>query len=114
MWYEGVVMMGGIGMVERCFDEYVLIKNSKSGDDAMPIVARECGTSKPTDILLQDNLVSVVFQSGQFQQGVKFQGFKMSYQVIKGRFKIIYIHSHPFRVHKNKVHQNCRHCMQNI
>ena len=91
MWYEGQQMAMDGQLMDRCFDEYILIKNGKSGDDAMPIVARECGTTKPTDILLQDNLVSIAFQSGLFQQGVKFPGFKMYYHVMKGGFKIIYI-----------------------
>ena len=71
-----------------CSKDYVLIRsgnnNVPTGEVlSLPILAKQCGTTKPPDILVQANKISIIFNSDQKNQ---YRGFKLSYNFIKERF----------------------------
>ena len=72
-----------------CAADYVLIRNDN--DDAtglvsnLPIMAKQCGTKLPLELLLKGNRLLFVFHSNHQNE---YRGFKMNYDIIKERFQI--------------------------
>ena len=72
-----------------CSADYLLIRNHN--DDAagsvstLPIMAKQCGTTLPSDLLLRGNRLLLVFHSNHENN---YRGFKMNYEIIKERFQI--------------------------
>ena len=72
-----------------CSADYLLIRNDN--DDAagpvstLPIMAKQCGTTIPSDLLLRGNRLLLVFHSNHENN---YRGFKMNYEIIKEGFQI--------------------------
>ena len=69
-----------------CSNDYVTLKNDINDNTKdvtnLPIVTKFCGTTTPSDILLQGNQILIQFHSNHQNN---FRGFQMSYNIIKVR-----------------------------
>ena len=72
-----------------CSADYLLIRNDL--EDAagpvstLPIMAKQCGTTIPPDLLLRGNRLLLVFHSNHENN---YRGFKMNYEITKEGFQI--------------------------
>ena len=69
-----------------CSNDYVTLRNDINDNTKdvtnLPIVTKFCGTTTPSDILLQGNQILIQFHSNHQNN---FRGFQMSYKIIKVR-----------------------------
>ena len=69
-----------------CSNDYVTLRNDINDNTKdvtnLPIVTKFCGTTTPSDILLQGNQILIQFHSNHQNN---FRGFQMSYNIIKVR-----------------------------
>ena len=76
-----------------CSTDYILIRNgndnttSTGHESVLPIMAKQCGSKVPSELLFKGKRVLIIFNSNH-ENVDRARGFKMTYHIIKERSQI--------------------------